>query len=669
MRRKVPEKGNTRREILGPEIYERGIVLLFKFRKLSLKKWWYNNQDFITVIVALLFKFIFFSAQIGLKPDSMEMLISSAAIMLILSGGFLLLPVPARRWCLIVFDLIISIMLLADLLFYRFFHGMITVPVLLEAGQVEGVSSSIANLFGKWDFLLFIDFAVLIPYFVILTKKGIKYPVRFMRRFGEFALILIVCGFVLNFNTKEVQAKFSDSEYTGLSWNQTVLRNLGVVNYHLFDLVSYIKKNNAKGSMTSAAPQIKAWMAQHSQQTLHNYTGVAKGKNVIIIQLEAMQNFLVGRSVNGQEVTPNLDKLMQTSMYFDNYFTQIGQGNTSDAEFASLNSLYSAHSGSVYVMNSGNTYQSLPWVLKGAGYQGSYAFHANTPDFWNRAKMFKAEGFSNFFNNSNFFTNHNQTVGMGLSDEAMYSQTVTKLQQLKQPFMSFTITLSGHYPYDIPKSLQSLNIPQGEYSPTFTNYLQAQHYSDLALGDFINQLKQDGLYDNSVLVVYGDHYGTGWTNQDLQKFLGRAHSPNQYDLMELNKVPLFIHLPGNQGAGVKHISGGQMDLYPTLLNLLGISRQNQFYFGQDLLNTQHGFSAFRVWAPDGSFATDDVFYIASWDGKFADGKAYNRKTGQEISLKGLRGDYDQAEWQLNASDLIISTDGLGHLININHGSS
>lgn len=640
-----------------------------------LRKFGRKYKDFFAVIIVLLLKVMLFSY--GIQLASREVIFCSLAIILMLASISLLLPYLARIIWLLGLDLLVSFILLADSLFFRFFHSVITVPVLLEAGEVEGVTSSIMTLFSVTDFLFFLDFLILIPYFKKLIQKPSK-PSPILRRVGQVAIILLICGLSLDATAKNAFANFDSNQFLGVTWNQTVLRNLGVVNFHLYDVYSYVKQKNTQGEITDEVPQLKAWMAEHiqqgdnqqadsqqadSQQATLNLNGAAKGKNVIIIQMEAMQGFLVGRSVDGQEVTPNLNQLIDKSLYFDNYFTQIGQGNTSDAEFMTLNSLYPAPTGSNYVLRSDNTYDSLPTVLAGSGYQGSYVFHANTADFWNRSKMYQAEGITTFFNDDNFFQNE-ETVGMGLSDQSMFSQVIPQLQKLPQPYLSLVISLSGHYPYTIPEAKQGLKISEGEYSTIFSDYLQAQHYADQALGEFISQLKAKGIWDNSVVVIYGDHYGTGWTNEDLTTFLGTSQELNTYGLDELNKVPLVIHLPGDQAASVKHISGGQMDLYPTLLNLLGIDNQNKFFFGQDLLNAQSGFSAFRVWAPDGSFATDQVFYLANLDGNFADGTAYDRKTGQEIGLDGLEDLYNQALWEIRASDLILQTNGLGKLIEI-----
>ncbi|HZW82861.1 MAG TPA: sulfatase-like hydrolase/transferase, partial [Candidatus Deferrimicrobium sp.] len=201
-----------------------------------------------------------------------------------------------------------------------------------------------------------------------------------------------------------------------------------------------------------------------------------------------------------------------------------------------------------------------------------------------------------------------------------------------------------------------------EFSPIFSDYLQAQHYQDKALGEFIENLRQQGILDKSLLVIYGDHFGSGFVPQDFEKLLNLPQPLNEYTSKELNKVPLLIRLPGGTAAGVKHISGGQMDLLPTLINLLGLDKSKSLYFGQDLLNSKDGFSAFRFYSPDGTFATNEVFYLAAKDGVFEHGTAYDRKTGQKTDLERCRDGFRRATWQLNMSDLILETNGLPQLL-------
>lgn len=633
-------------------------------RQLANKKTWLEiikyNQDFILVNLLLICKVLFSSKELGFGLGPTDMVFSSLAILLVLSCWIFFLPYKARASALIIIDAVLSFVLLADVVFFRFFHHVISIPALFEASMVEGVTGSVGNLFSISDIFYFIDIILLIPYFFILNHRHIREPQRLLNRMSKVGGILIVCLLFLAGTAKAVSADFSVNAYTGLNLNNTVLKNMGIFNFHLFDLYNFIKQKDATVSLNGEVPQLKQWMSQNREQEPAKYYGVAKGKNLILVQLEAMQGFVIGASVNGQEITPNLNDLIKHSMYFNNYFTQIAQGNTSDAEFATLNSLYPAATGSNYIMKSKNTYQSLPWLFKEQGY-GTYAFHGNKAEFWNRNNMYPAEGFDDFYNLSNGLT-LDENVIMGLSDESMFRQSMQIMQSLQQPFFSFMITLSGHYPYNVPDYLKGLNIPNGQFSPIFTDYLQAQHYADSSLGDFIADLKQSGLWDNSVVVFYGDHFGTGWTNQDLEKFLQASQPLNDYNLHELNKVPLIIHFPGDQHAGVVHTSGGQMDLFPTLANLFALNTNNMFYFGRDLLNSQHSFTAFRYYSPDGSFVTNKLFYIAGSDGVFEHGKAYDRQTGQQVPVSEAKAGYQEALWQEKMSDLILDTNGLPLLI-------
>jgi lipoteichoic acid synthase len=194
--------------------------------------------------------------------------------------------------------------------------------------------------------------------------------------------------------------------------------------------------------------------------------------------------------------------------------------------------------------------------------------------------MYPTLGFDRFFSNQDYVID--EIAGLGLSDESFFRQSIQKIKQLKQPFFSFLITLSGHHPYVIPENKKELQIPAGEYSEIFINYLQAQHYADKAIGQFLTNLEQEGLLKSSLVVIYGDHFGSGWTNEDIQKFLGIQGEYTTYTATELIKVPMMIHLPDEKETGVKHITGGQLDLYPTLANLLGLDKTKMFYFGHDI---------------------------------------------------------------------------------------
>ncbi|HEU4965695.1 MAG TPA: LTA synthase family protein, partial [Bacilli bacterium] len=585
----------------------------------------------------------------------------------------LLLSYKKRVTGLLIVNVIVSLLLLGDLLYFRFFKSVLNIPVMMQAGQVEGVADSVFSLFRPGDVLLILDFILLVPYLRWRkrrrnTQQLPKLPIKV--KVAGFLTVFLVALVTLGLMTQQMVNAAGQKAVTNMYTNTRLLNSVGILNYHVLDFVSTVKGHQyAKEVWTDQtnqeAQEIRSWMDVHRQATPNKYQGIAKGKNVIIIQLEAMQNFLVNRQVNGQEVTPNMNKLIGESLYFDNYFPQIGQGNTSDAEFMSLNSLYPTPAGSVYVLAGDKKYQSLPWALKeDAGYQSTYAFHTYEPVFWNRANAYISEGFDRFFSKDDF--PQQDIIGMAASDAELYDKMLQELKQAPQPNMSLAVTLSGHHPYKIPDDKKGLNIPEGAYSEIFTNYLQCQHYADEQLGLFIDKLKREGLLDDTLLVFYGDHFGSGFTDEDLAKFNGLTLPLSKLQQKELFTVPLFIRLPQGQPAGVQHISGGQMDLYPTLINLLGLDKQKLFYMGQDLLNAQDGYSVFRFYFGEGSFATDELFYLASGDGEFANGTCYSRASGEPVETTACTAGYNEAKKVLEMSDLIRNTDGLPYLTEMKH---
>ena len=619
-----------------------------------------GNYEILIVDSLLLIKIIFFNFLIGVT-SSLSMSVCSFVVLVALSIWTYYLPPLGRRVTLFLFACFISTLLWVDLLFSRIYHTVLSIPVLYEAGQVEGVSGSIITLINKGDILFFVDLLVLAYIFFLRRNNKLVPQKGIVRRTAQIASVLVICISILGIHLVTITKVFDKDAYVGLNWNNTVLEQMGVLNYHILDLYQFVNIKDAKTNFDSKIELLKTWMEHHQKLEGTNLKGVAKGKNLIVIQLEAMQGFLIGNSINGQEVTPNLNKWIKSSMYFDNYFTQIAEGTTSDAEFMSLNSLYPAEVGSNYILHPLNKYNSMPSALKDAGFTGTFAFHGYKPEFWNRNKMYPSEGFDKFYNENDF--QMDEKLGMGLSDESMFNQTLSILEQKQQPFFSFIITLTAHYPWDgIPDDKKELNIPQGKFTDMFTNYLQAQNYADEAFGKFMDNLQQQGILDNSMVVVYGDHFGQYLQDQDIRKFLNSPTPINDYTSLELHRVPLLIRMPNGKYSGVRHISGGQMDLYPTLANLVGLDKSKLFYFGHDLLNIKEGFSAFRVYAPDGSFATDDLFYIASKDGVFEHGAAYNRQTGQKVDIEKARNGFQRANWHLSMSDLILKVNGLPRLL-------
>ncbi len=397
--------------------------------------------------------------------------------------------------------------------------------------------------------------------------------------------------------------------------------------------------------------------------------GIAKGKNLIVIQMEAMQNMLIGKIYNGQEITPNLNRLIreQGTIYFDNFYQQIGSGNTSDAEFAINNSIMGSIESFTYQLHQGNYLKGLPWILKEQGYQTA-VFHGYDKTFWNRENMYPVEGFDTFISSDQLVNDHIEGIGggniVGISDYAFFQQSLEYLKEMEEkpdPFYSFLITLSSHNPFHLPDSLRGLELLPKDQDNIVGNYLNAEHYADQCIGEFLDALKEEGLYENSVIALYGDHFGL--TKSDPQiaekvtEFLGFEYD---YDIM-LN-IPLILHIPGYEGNQTVSISGGQLDFMPTICYLLGVEQLDTIYLGQNLLTADSGFVAGQTHLLKGSFIKDDLVFEISRDGVFENSRAYNRLTRREVAIDGLKDDYLRAKEIVELSDFYLRNDILRQAI-------
>ncbi len=393
--------------------------------------------------------------------------------------------------------------------------------------------------------------------------------------------------------------------------------------------------------------------------------GIAKGKNLIVIQVESLQNMLIGKTYNGQEITPNLNRLIQEqgSVYFDNFYQQIGSGNTSDAEFAVNNSLMGSIESFTYQLYQGNFFRGLPWILKDQGYRTA-VFHGYEKTFWNRENMYPVQGFDTYIGSDHLINDRIEGLGggniVGISDQAFYQQSLEYLKDMDDaaaPFYGFLITLSSHNPFHLPDSLKGLDLLPRDQGNIVGNYLNSEHYADRCLGEFLEGLKAEGLYDNSLIAIYGDHFGLTRSDEKIAKkvseFLGFEYD---YDIM-LN-IPLIIHIPGYDQSRVISISGGQLDFMPTVSYLLGMEQLDTIYLGRNLFTAESGFVAGQTHMLKGSFIKDDLVFEVSRDGVFENSRAYNRLTREEVSIRGLEEEYLKAKEIVELSDFYLRNDVL-----------
>ncbi|EPY2276446.1 LTA synthase family protein [Clostridium sporogenes] len=605
-----------------------------------IKKIVIRNLDIILFLILVSLKVMFYGKEISPEFFSYKYILLPviASVGVLLGIGYFL-PKHKRTKFLYVLNIIISSIILADLLYYRYYKDIISIGAIRNAFLLGGVASSITSLFKLMDCVYFLDILLIIPFLKVYRNMPYKENKKIIR-IGMGSLILVGAILLNGINIYKLSVDQPGLLNT-MSNRIYITKVLGNVNFHVIDAYQFTKNkiNNSKKLPEAKEKELVNTFEGKSEIQGNKLKGVGEGKNLIVIQVEALQQFAINAKVEGQEVTPNLNKWINKSMYFDNYFYQVAAGNTSDAEFLSNNSLYPAASGAAYYMYSGNQFKSLPSTLQDKGYYTA-AMHGYKDGFWNRNVMYKAQKFQDFHGESTY--NIDEEVGLGLSDKSFFNQSLEKMKTFKQPFYSFLISLSSHFPYDDVKGYGEFNV--GKYEGSFLgNYLKGIHYTDAQLGMFLENLEKEGYLDNSIVVIYGDHNAISKNYiQELYDFVGEK-SPNDLKWYELQKVPMMIHFPQDQNKGVNHTYGGQIDLYPTLANLYNLPRK--YMLGNDLLNVKEPKVTFR----NGSFTDGKVFYV-SWTGEY-----YDIKTGEKITeTEELKDKKQESEKDLQSSDELLN---------------
>ncbi|MGN7356582.1 LTA synthase family protein [Paenibacillus sp. SAF-054] len=383
------------------------------------------------------------------------------------------------------------------------------------------------------------------------------------------------------------------------------------------------------------------------------YFGKGKGSHLIVVQLESFQNFLINASLQGQPVTPVMNQLSKESLYFPRIFQQIGIGNTSDAEFLVNTSIYPVGSKPMSTTFSSRMVASLAMRMQQEGYK-TRTFHVNDVSYWNRDEMYPALGFQKYYDRPYY---RNETFSrFGASDEELFRVGMNKMKAMDESgelFYSQFVTVSSHSPFTIPEHSRTLKLPSSLRDRRLGHYLSSVHYADYALGTLISSLKTSGLWDRSVFVVYGDHFGLHRKYHQPEEISRILNVPYDPQISTFN-VPLMIHLPHQHEGRIMDRTGGQVDLMPTIMNIMGIRNQAEStMFGHDLLNIEHNIIGIRYYSQPGTFVNDEVLFVPGVKG-FADGMATSIRTLQRVEdIRKYKFEYDYILQWMKLSDQYV----------------
>ena len=542
----------------------------------------------------------------------------------------LLIKKEKRIRYFITLSIIFNIVCIVNSIYYHYYSSFASISLIANITFASDVSDAIVENVLKAVDLIYIwqTITLVIIYKKINKKEYIKHK--------ENKKKLVKTGLITSLSLFAVAALFMPlnawSRLYNL-WNrESVVMNHGIYVYQLDDFIqSLTPKITSVLGHDKALKKVTDYYKENKYTPSNNeYTNIFKGKNIIVIHAESMQKFAMDLTFNNKEVTPNLNKLANEGIFFSNFYSQVGVGTSSDAEFTFNTSLMPSTKGTVFVNYFDRDYISIPKLLKEQGYY-TYSMHANTGEFWNRNTMHKSLGYDKFYNKDSYTID--ETIGLGLSDKSFFRQSVDIMKQIKEeenkPFYSLLIMLSNHTPFSdlalmedykttIDVTIDNQTVTRDYLNnTTMGNYLRSVHYADSAIGEFIDNLDKEGLLENTVLVIYGDHdarldfedfnllYNYDPITDTIKTENDEGYIPYTKYNYELDRKVPFIIWTKDQNYNLNvNTPMGMIDVLPTLGNMIGI--HSDYQLGKDIMNLKGDDNT--VTFIDGSFLTSKVYY-------------------------------------------------------------
>lgn len=651
---------------------------LSKIRK-AIVEYIITNRLFISYVILALLATMFVRLFTVGKFFDLEPFITDLGLILIIGAlGYFIKPKNQFKYYF-VWIIVISVLCLVSSIYYRFFTSFASIGEFATLGQTETVTGSIFDRLKLYDAI----FLVLPVIFYLIHKKLLASPYYYyvdkIEKGKKMVISTILVGvFCLSYSFGVA----TNTDYGRLSkqWNRNyIVERFGIVMYQFNDIVQFL------------TPQINSMFGSEKAQELFNdyftnkkdtkdnkYTGVLKGKNIVFVHMEGMQTFLMKEKFNGQEVTPNLNKLADSGMFFENFYPQVSTGTSSDTEFSLLTGLLPAASGTVFVSYYDRNYFTIPKYLKEKGYY-TFSMHGNLSSMWNRNRAHPSLGYEGMYFNESFNYNSEDVINLGINDRLFFEQAMPILENIEKTYnnyMGTIITLSNHSPFKLASTHSELDLSsyyevtnlntgltskvQKDYlsSSAVGEYIKSANYADIALGDFLKYIKESKYFNDTVFVFYGDHdaklsrreinylYNLNPETGDVYEEGDEKYQEYDYYQHELNKkTPLIIWSKNKNLSsifkGKVSYTMGMYNIAATILNMYGIN--NKYTMGEDIFSVKdNNFVVF----PSGNILTNKVYYNNS-TGEY---KALTKEKVSEEYIKKLN---ELGEKRLEVSNSII----------------
>lgn len=555
---------------------------------------------------------------------------------LILSVCFLVLPKKAGRIVYIVITGIFIILSFSQYVYFKIFNQYFwlkSIALVGEGAKFAGYAVS------QIDVKVLVH-ALLAILFLVLAAITWKAPEQKSKKRWLLALIPII--FISGTHIYMQPELHNDAQHDWDWWKKprVVYKNFNDINKS-FEVAGLYQLTFRDLYKTVFAPEmygdeeflkVDKYFEEKGAPATNEYTGIFKGKNVIAVMMESVDNWMINKTY-----TPTLYKMMKNGIHFSNYHASIfGAGCTFNSEFAFNTGYFTPKSAVSAVAFSTNSYPySLANLFRDAGYTTN-SFHFNNSEFYNRGIMHKSFGYEKYNSLTNFgISAKDAELDSNMpANDAVYEKMVGE-----KPFFNFIITYSAHLPYDHDDS--KLLLAKEKYPHLINKSMHTEKNNSMILAAdtdeffriLLNRLEQDGILEDTVIVAYTDHYAYGLQDQELLSEL------KEQDEI-IYRVPAFIYAPGMKGIKITKPMM-TIDWLPTLVNLFDLSREGR-YIGNDIFSPENkGFVYYdnAAWLDDTMYYTPDAGEPAEKDKAYVKERNNRVQESMEINDIVISGNY------------------------------
>lgn len=521
-------------------------------------------------------------------------------------------------------NLLLSILMFGDELYYGYSTSFLSVSQLSNVQYSEQIAVALKELLHIYQVLYFVDIIIIL---LLLITRFVKIE-KIKKRAYKPAIVYISIMIIVYATT--ISSYISAAEEKKYNKKMQV-ENGTLYAVHYIDVKSNINlrktaKYTSKDDMMVAYDKLKNVYDEKYKGDIYGFDGVAKDKNVIMLQLESYQSFLIDKKINGKEITPNINKFLKENINIKNMMIQ-SYSTTADSEHSSITSMYPLENGMAFAQYSGNSYDDIFKEYKNAGYYTMY-LNGNDENFWNRKNVYRLMDIDEL----DFIDDYDENsllINKWISDEDLYKQSVQKMKKAEEEngkFFASILSASCHNAFDLP-GLEDregrVDVEVGEeYDDTFFgHYLEAANYADYSFGIFIDELKKNDLYDNTVIFIFGDHYGMQMYNNEMLDFIKKEDHELSNVETEINYINVVcgIRIPGIDEHMEIDKTISKLDIKPTLTALSGI--EDGISLGTSMWGTKD-FACLN----NGVIVTDNYYYNGDW---------YDRQNNEKINLDSI----------------------------------